>query len=100
MSEKKKEMKLEIHIDEETAQGIYANLAVVNHSDSEFALDFIFVQPQMPKGKVRSRIVTSPVHAKRLLAALQDNITNFEKQFGTIEITSPPPPLPDGGNYH
>ena len=62
MSEKQtKEVKLEIQVDEEIARGIYANLAVVNHSDAEFTLDFIFVQPQAPRAKVRSRVITSPV---------------------------------------
>lgn len=79
------EIKLEIQLDEETAQGIYANLAVVNHNDTEFVLDFIFVQPQAPRAKVRSRVITSPRHAKRMLLALQENVARYEKQFGTIE---------------
>jgi len=80
-----KEIKLEIQLDEEIAQGIYANLAVVNHSDSEFILDFIFVQPQAPRAKVRSRVITSPSHAKRMLLALQENVARYEKMFGPIE---------------
>jgi len=88
MSEKKpvKGVKLEIQLDDETAQGVYANLAVVNHTDAEFTLDFVFVQPQLPKAKVRSRIITSPRHAKRLLAALNDNIRKYEEKFGTIDV--------------
>jgi len=59
-----KEIKLEIQLDEDVAQGVYSNLAVVNHSDSEFILDFIFVQPQAPRAKVRSRVITSPSHRR------------------------------------
>jgi len=80
-----KEIKLEIQLDEETAQGVYANLAVVNHNDNEFVLDFIFVQPQAPRAKVRSRVITSPSHAKRMLLALQENVARYEKLFGVIE---------------
>ena len=80
-----KEVKLEIQLDEETAQGTYVNLAVVNHNDTEFVLDFIFVQPQAPRAKVRSRVITSPRHAKRLLLALQENLARYEKTYGPIE---------------
>jgi uncharacterized protein DUF3467 len=89
------EVKLEIHIDEETAQGVYANLAVVNHTDAEFIIDFIFTQPQTPRAKVRSRIITSPAHVRRLIAALQENLQHFEK----TRIQDLPPPL-HGGDYH
>lgn len=80
-----KEIKLEIQLDEETAQGVYVNLAAVNHNDTEFIFDFIFVQPQAPRAKVRSRVITSPRHAKRMLLALQENVARYEKQFGPIE---------------
>ena len=103
MTEKKpaKGVELEIQLDDETAQGVYANLAVVNHTDAEFTIDFVFVQPQVPKAKVRSRIITSPRHAKRLLAALNDNIRKYEEKFGTIEVGPRSGPAPDEvGNYH
>jgi hypothetical protein len=80
-----KDVKLEIQLDEETAQGVYVNLAAVNHTDTEFTLDFIFVQPQAPRAKVRSRVITSPRHAKRILLALQENVARYEKTFGSIE---------------
>lgn len=88
MSQEKKpqEVKLEIQLDEETAQGVYANLAVINHSDAEFTLDFIFVQPQAPRAKVRARVVTSPKHAKRLLGALHENVKQYERLHGPIEL--------------
>lgn len=86
MTEEKKNLKLEIQIDDETSQGVYINLAAVNHSESEFVIDFIFAQPQAPKAKVRSRVITSPQHAKRLVAALHDNILRYETQFGEIRM--------------
>jgi len=84
-----KEVKLEIQVDDDIAQGVYANLAVVNHSDAEFTLDFIFVQPQAPRAKVRSRVITSPKHVKRLLLALEENLKKYEQQFGVIDISAP-----------
>ena len=100
MSEKPtKEVKLEIQLEEDVAQGIYANLAVVNHSDAEFTLDFIFVQPQAPRAKVRSRVISSPKHVKRLLLALEDNVKKYEQRFGTIDVGSPDD-VPQAGGYH
>ena len=93
------ETKLEIALDEEMAQGSYVNLAVINHSDSEFVLDFIFVQPQVPRGKVRARIVTSPRHAKRLLQSLAENVRRYEQQHGPIESALPPASV-DAGPVH
>lgn len=81
----KNEKKLEIQIDEATAQGIYSNLGIINHTDSEFTIDFVYIQPQSPQGKVRARIITSPRHAKRLLLALEENVRRFEANFGVIE---------------
>lgn len=80
-----KEVKVEIQLDEETAQGAYCNAAIVNHNDTEFTLDFIFLQPQAPRAKVRSRIITSPRHVKRLLLALQENLARYERTFGPVE---------------
>ncbi len=76
---------LNIELTEEVAQGIYSNLAVISHSSSEFILDFIRLMPGVPKAHVKSRIIVTPEHAKRLLAALQDNISRYERQFGTIK---------------
>ncbi len=99
MEEKKsQEVKLEIQLDEEMAQGAYVNLAVVNHNDSEFVVDLIFVQPQTPRAKVRSRVILSPQHAKRFVAALQENINRYEQNFG--EITPVQQPVADAGHYH
>ena len=99
MEEKKpQEVKLEIQLDEEMAQGAYVNLAVVNHNDSEFVVDLIFVQPQAPRAKVRSRVILSPQHAKRFVAALQENINRYEQNFG--EIAPAQQPAGDAGHYH
>jgi len=99
MSEKKPaDRKLEIQLDEETAQGVYANLAMVNHTDAEFTIDFIFVQPQAPKAKVRSRVVTSPRHLKRLIGALQENLRRYEQLHGPVAAA--PAPQTDDANYH
>ena len=75
---------LQIEIDENVARGIYTNLALITHSETELLIDFLFLQPQTPKTKVLARMITSPVHAKRFLAALQDNIAKYEARFGTI----------------
>jgi hypothetical protein len=79
------ENQLNIELPEEIAGGIYANLAIIAHSPSEFVLDFVNVMPGMPKGKVRSRIIMTPEHSKRLLIALRDNIARYEQSFGEIK---------------
>ena len=75
---------LSIELTEETAEGIYSNLVMIAHSPEEFILDFIRVMPGVPKARVKSRIIVTPPHAKRLLAALEDNIARYEAQFGPI----------------
>lgn len=77
---------LQIHLDEQIANGQYVNMALVNHTDTEFTLDFIYVQPQQPRANVRSRIITSPRHLKRLALAIQDNLAKYEAKFGTVEL--------------
>ncbi|MBV9080864.1 MAG: DUF3467 domain-containing protein [Elusimicrobia bacterium] len=82
--------RLQIEIDETTAQGIYSNLAFIAHSEQEFVLDFMFLSPQQPRAKVRARIITSPKHAKRFLNALAENIQRHEQRFGEIAVGEPP----------
>ena len=84
MKEEEKQVQLNVEIDDATAQGIYANLAGVTHSETEFIMDFLFLQPNQPKAKVRARIISSPVHTKRFLLALMENIKRYEERFGTI----------------
>ena len=81
----KNKNQLNINLSEEVAQGIYSNLAVINHSSSEFILDYIRVMPGVPKAEVKSRIILTPEHAKRFLKALQDNIERYEKMHGEID---------------
>jgi hypothetical protein len=88
------EGQINIELDEKTAEGIYSNLAVINHSASEFVVDFITLMPGVPKAKVKSRIVLTPQHAKRFLNALAENIHRFEKAHGDIkEMEQAPIPL-------
>ena len=89
MSEEKKKEGLNIELTEDTAQGIYSNLAIINHSPSEFVVDFIQMMPGVPKAKVRSRIILTPQHAKRLMKALSDNVSKFERQHGEIKDIDP-----------
>ena len=87
------EIQLQIQLDDDVASGHYVNMALVNHTETEFTLDFIYVQPQQPKAKVRSRIITNPKHMKRLLLAMQDNVTKFEAKFGAIELAENDTPI-------
>lgn len=90
------ENQINIELSEEIAEGIYSNLAIISHSNSEFIVDFIRLVPNVPKAKVKSRIILSPQHAKRLIRALNDNIEKYEAQFGTIQEDDAPPPFPMG----
>ena len=80
---------LNIELSEEVAQGNYSNLAIISHSTSEFIVDFATVLPGITKAKVKSRIILTPEHAKRLLLSLQENITRYESNMGKIEIPQP-----------
>lgn len=82
---KEKNRKINIEIDEKTSDGIYSNLAIINHSASEFVIDFISIMPGSAKNKVKSRIIITPQHAKKLRKALNDNIDRFEQNFGSIK---------------
>lgn len=85
---------INIELSEEVAEGEYANLAMIAHSNSEFVIDFIRLMPGVPKAKVKSRIVITPEHAKRMLQALQDNIVKYEDTFGPIKHTKDVPKFP------
>ena len=79
--------KLQLQLDEQIATGMYANLVLVNHSENEFVLDFAFLQPSNGRARVSARIISSPKHTKRLVAALQKNIERYEERFGAIELS-------------
>lgn len=82
---KQNQGKLNIELPDEVAEGIYANLAIIQHSRSEFVVDFIKMLPGIPKAKVKSRIILTPQHAKKLLRALQENVKKFESMHGSIK---------------
>ena len=89
---------LNIEISEEVADGIYSNLAIITHSNSEFVLDFVRVMPGVPKAKVKSRVLLTPQHAKRLMRALADNVQKYESVHGPIRETDMPEiPMNFGG---
>ena len=97
MENKEMNNQLQIELKEDVAQGIYANLAVITHSSSEFIVDFVRVMPGIPKAGVKSRIVLAPEHAKRLLRALEENIGKYERTFGPIRLLDEQiiPPMTD-----
>ncbi len=85
MAEQQQPNQINIEISEEVAEGSYANLAIITHSHAEFVIDFVNVMPGTPKSKVKSRIIFTPMHAKRFLKALEDNVTRYEAANGTIQ---------------
>ena len=91
--EPKQQQQVQIKADEKELLGQYANLAMIHHTGEEFTLNFIYVFPNVPHGKLVSSIIVSPGHAKRLLQALQENISRYEAQFGGIKET-PEPHMP------
>jgi hypothetical protein len=94
MSDNEQQGQINIELDEKVAEGIYSNLAIINHSASEFVVDFITLMPGVPKAKVKSRIVLTPQHAKRFLKALGENIHRYEQANGEIkDVEQPQIPL-------
>lgn len=89
---------LKIKLDEETSQGTYSNLVMVQHGESEFILDFMFLAPGRAEAKVGSRVILSPRQAKRLLGALGDNVNRYERRFGPIPVPATNPG--DGEPFH
>jgi uncharacterized protein DUF3467 len=94
-----KKNKINIDLSEEVAEGNYSNLAIITHSHSEFIIDFVKMMPGIPKAKVKSRIILTPEHAKRLTKALTDNIRKFESLHGPIKESKDGglPPFTMGG---
>lgn len=92
------QQQINIELNDETAEGVYSNLVMISHSPEEFILDFIRVMPGVPKARVKSRIIVTPQHSKRLLRALADNIEKYESAHGEIEERTPPgQPIRFGG---
>ena len=95
MSDIKNQSQFNIELGEDVAGGIYSNLAIITHSPAEFVIDFVRIMPGVPKPKVRSRIILTPEHAKRLVAALNDNIAKYEAVNGPIrEVNGSGPVMP------
>lgn len=92
MEKENQSNQLQIELNNDVAQGTYANLAIITHSSSEFIMDFIRVMPGVPKAGVKSRIILTPEHAKRLMRALQDNISKYENSYGPIR-------MPEGNDH-
>src|SRR5574342_627017 len=92
-------IQVQIEIDPATANGVFVNMALVNHTETEFTLDLIYVQPQAPKATVRARAITTPKHMKRLLLAIQDNLAKYEARFGHIDLGDAPR-FPQGGSVN
>lgn len=90
MEDQKKQNQINIELTEDVADGVYSNLAIISHSHSEFIIDFVRMVPNVPKAKVKSRIIVTPSHAKRLMKALAENINKYEQQFGIIDEANLP----------
>jgi len=94
MEDQNNDNQINIELSEEIAEGIFSNLAIITHSNTEFVVDFIRVMPGVPKAKVKSRIILTPEHAKRLMIAMQDNIDKFEAINGRIKTPEEPGGFP------
>jgi hypothetical protein len=99
MPDQKPKNQINIELGDDTAEGIYSNLAIITHSHSEFIVDFIKMLPGVPKAKVKARIILTPQHAKRLYKALKENVSKYEAQYGDIKVQDiePMPPFTLGG---
>ena len=84
------QVQVQIEIDPSVANGVFVNFAMVNHTETEFTLDLLYLQPQAPRATVRARAILTPKHMKRLLLAMQDNLGKYEKAFGAVEVAHAP----------
>jgi hypothetical protein len=91
-------VRLQIKAADDVARGVFANLAMMHHNESEFILDFVFVEPQRPVGQVVSRVLMTPRSTKRLLVGLQEIVRRYEERFGQIPLPDPAPKTT--GSYH
>ncbi len=86
-----KPTKIEVKIDDDVAQGMYINLALVHHNENDFTIDLMYVPPHGQRATVRARAISSPKHTKRLLSALQEQVRRYEERFGAIDLSGPDP---------
>jgi hypothetical protein len=89
-------VQVQIEIDPAVANGVFVNFAMVNHTDSEFTLDLLYLHPEAPKATVRARAILTPKHMKRLLSAMQENLGRYESVFGVVDA-GPAPHFPRPG---
>jgi len=88
------ENQINIELGEDVADGVYSNLAIITHSHTEFVVDFVRLMPGVPKAKVKSRVILTPQHAKRLMKALKENLAKFEAVYGVIQDPEIPGGIP------
>lgn len=96
MEDPKNPPKIDIELTDAQAQGVYSNLAIINHSPSEFVVDYLSLMPGVPKARVVSRVILTPMNAKKLLGTLAENVRRYEALFGEIRDTDAIPPAPRG----
>jgi len=88
MTEKPTPQPVQIKASDEALKGVYSNMAHISHTAEEFVVDFLSVYP--PAGTLNARVILTPGHAKRLVAALTDNVAKYEAQFGTVKVSDGP----------
>lgn len=79
---------MQVKVSDDILKGVYANMVQVGHTAEEFILDFMNIFP--PTGIVAARVIVSPSHMKRFVAALQENLKRYEGQFGSIKAAEGP----------
>lgn len=84
------QQQVNIELGEHEAEGIYSNLAIITHSNAEFVVDFTRILPGIPKARVLSRIIMTPIHAKLFMNAIKENVEKYEHKFGEIKISGDP----------
>ena len=80
-----------LRVDDAEATGRYVNFAMLNHNQTEFVVDLVYLMPGRPQGKVVARAIMAPATAKRLAAAMNENVKRYEARFGTIEVPAQVP---------
>jgi hypothetical protein len=86
MADEARSPKIQVQLEDDVAQGVYSNLVLINHTENEFILDFGFLPPGGNRARIHTRVISSPRHTKRLLAALQKNLERYEERHGIIEL--------------
>ena len=90
MDKKPTQQRVSIDLGEKEADGTYANLSLISHSQAEFILDFARIVPGMPKAKVHSRVIMTPMALKALQANITANLERYEKMHGEIKLSGQP----------